>query len=209
MKHASGVRTVSPVFILDALNSTPMKLSELAELTGATCNPDDSEIEIAGAAGLDQAQSGQVTFLSNPRYTSRVNDTSASAIYVAADFELARQDVALLRAKDPYLAFTRALIAFQPEREFESFRDQSAAIDSSTRIPSEAFIGAHVAIGKNCSIGERVRIHANATIYDHVEIGDDSEIHSGVAIPRTARRAGTAARARSASVCSPAPSCAA
>ena len=159
-----------------------MKLSELAELTGATCNPDDSEIDIAGAAGLDQAQSGQVTFLSNPRYTSRVNDTSASAIYVAEDFELARKDVALLRAKDPYLAFTRALIAFQPKREFESLLDPSAVIDSSTRLPKEIFIDAHVAIGKNCEIGERVRIHPNATIYDNVTIGDDTEIHSGVAI---------------------------
>jgi UDP-3-O-[3-hydroxymyristoyl] glucosamine N-acyltransferase len=50
------------------------------------------------------AQSGQI-FSSNPRYTSRVNDTSASAIYVAEDFELARKDLPL-RAKDPYLAFT-------------------------------------------------------------------------------------------------------
>jgi UDP-3-O-[3-hydroxymyristoyl] glucosamine N-acyltransferase len=159
-----------------------MKLSELAVLTGATCNPDDGEIEIAGAAGLDQARSGQITFLSNPRYTSRVNDTSASAIYVAEDFELARKDLALLRAKDPYLAFTRALIAFQPKRKFELLLDPSAVVDSSTRLPKEIFIDAHVAIGKNCEIGKRVRVHPNATIYDNVTIGDDTEIHSGVAI---------------------------
>ena len=159
-----------------------MKLSELAVLTGATCDPNDSEVRIEGAAGLDQAQSGQITFLSNPRYTSRVNDTSASAIYVAEDFELARKDLALLRAKDPYLAFTRALIAFQPKRKFEPLLDPSAVVDSSTRLPKEIFIDAHVAIGKNCEIGKRVRVHPNATIYDNVTIGDDTEIHSGVAI---------------------------
>jgi UDP-3-O-[3-hydroxymyristoyl] glucosamine N-acyltransferase len=159
-----------------------MKLSELAKLTGATCNLIDGDIEISGAAGVDQASAGQVTFLSNPRYTSRVKDTAASAIYVTEDFETARDDLALLRAKDPYLAFTRALIAFQPQRDFKPLLDPSALVDSSTRIPKEIFIDAHVAIGKNVTLGTRVRIHPNATIYDNVSIGDDSEIHSGVAI---------------------------
>ena len=159
-----------------------MKLSELAKITGATIDSSDGEIEIEGAAGLDQAQAGQVTFLSNPRYTSQVNDTAAAAIYLADDTQISRTDLAVMRAKDPYLAFTRALIAFQPEREFKSLRAPSAVIDSSSRVPQETVIGAHVAIGKNCVIGERVRIHPNVTVYDNVSIGDESEIHSGVAI---------------------------
>src|SRR5437762_2709656 len=96
-----------------------MKLSELAELTGARCNSTDGEIEIEGAAGLEQAVPGQVTFLSNPRYTSRVGTTGASAIYVAEDTDIARADLAVLRAKDPYLAFTRALNIFHPRASFE------------------------------------------------------------------------------------------
>src|SRR5262252_8057973 len=159
-----------------------MKLSKLAELTGAAFDASAANIEIAGAAGLDQAQAGQVTFLSNPRYTARVKDTTASAIYVTEDFAVARDDLAVLRAKDPYLAFTRALIAFQPPREFQPWLDPSAVIDGTTQIPKEIFVDAHVAIGKNVSLGQRVRIHPNVTIYDNVSIGDDSEIHSGVAI---------------------------
>jgi len=159
-----------------------MKLSELAAQTGATCSPSAGDIEIESAAGLDQAGPGQVTFLSNPRYTSRVKTTRASAIYVGEDVEVARDDIALLRAKDPYLAFTRAMIVFHPGQDFESYWDPTAVIDSSTRIPKEVFIDAHVAIGKNVVIGDRVRIHANVTIYDNVTIGDHSEIHSGVAI---------------------------
>ena len=159
-----------------------MKLSELAAQTGALYDPGNGDLEITGAAGLDQAQAGQVTFLSNPRYTSRVNDTTASAIYLAGDAEISRTDLAMLRAKDPYLAFTRALIAFHPKAKFESYLDPSAIIDSSTRVPQGVFIDAHVTIGKNVQIGERVSIHPNVTIYDNVTIGDDSEIHSGVAI---------------------------
>jgi UDP-3-O-[3-hydroxymyristoyl] glucosamine N-acyltransferase len=159
-----------------------MKLSELAARTGAHCNSTDGEIEIEGAAGLDQAEPGQVTFLSNPRYTSRVATTTASAIYVTEDVEVPRADLAVLRAKDPYLAFTRALIVFNPSSTFEPYRDPSAIVDESTHLPPEIFIGAHAAIGANVSLGERVRIHPNVTIYDQVTIGDDCEIHSGVAI---------------------------
>jgi UDP-3-O-[3-hydroxymyristoyl] glucosamine N-acyltransferase len=159
-----------------------MKLSELAAQTGATCENSDGDIEISGAAGLGEAEAGQVTFLSNPRYASKVAATAASAIYVSADAEVGRDDLAVLRAKDPYLAFTRALNVFNPRATFAPYLDSSAVIDSSTRVPAESFIAANVAIGKNVSLGERVRIHPNVTIYDNVSIGDDTEIHSGVAV---------------------------
>ena len=158
-----------------------VKLFELAQETGARVEG-DANIEIASAAGLDQAGPGQVTFLSNPRYSPRVQTTRASAIFVDEETDVGRNDIAILRAKDPYLAFTRALIVFNPPSEFEPYWDPSSVIDSSTRIPKEIFIDAHVAIGKNVQIGNRVRIHANVTIYDNVAIGDETEIHSGVAI---------------------------
>lgn len=159
-----------------------MKIAELATLTGARCVSSDGDIEITGAAGLDQAQLGQVTFLSNPRYTPKIASTAASAIFVGEDVEVPRADLAVLRAKDPYVAFTRALIAFHPQTAFEPYWDPTAVIDSSTHVPKEIFIDAHVAIGKNVRLGNRVRLHANVTIYDNVTIGDETEIHSGVAI---------------------------
>jgi UDP-3-O-[3-hydroxymyristoyl] glucosamine N-acyltransferase len=159
-----------------------MRLSELAAKTGAQFQSSDGDIEIIGAAGLEQAEPGQITFLSNPRYTPKIATTGASAIFVAEDVEVPRPDLAVLRAKDPYLAFTRALIAFHPTPPFEPYWDPTAVIDSSTHVPKEIFIDAHVAIGKNVRLGNHVRIHANVTIYDNVTIGDNSEIHSGVAI---------------------------
>jgi UDP-3-O-[3-hydroxymyristoyl] glucosamine N-acyltransferase len=161
---------------------TAMKLSELAAKTGATCSSSDADLEIAGAAGLDQAEAGQVTFLSNPRYTSRVAATRASAIYLGENVEVAPANLAALHAKDPYLAFTRALRLFHPQALLEPAIDPSAVIDPTARIANSVFIGAHAVIGKHAEIGARVQIHPNVTIYDYVSIGDDSEIHSGVAI---------------------------
>jgi UDP-3-O-[3-hydroxymyristoyl] glucosamine N-acyltransferase len=158
-----------------------MKLSELAEQTGSQVEG-DGELQISGAAGLDEAGAGQVTFLSNPRYTPRAKTTRASAIYVGESVEIDRNDIALLRAKDPYLAYTRALILFHPEPRVAASIHPTAVIDGSANVADDVSIGAHVVIGPNAEIGNRVRIHANVTVYDNAKVGADSVIHSGVAI---------------------------
>src|SRR5215213_2943851 len=152
-----------------------MKLSELAKLTGARIEgPDD--IEITGAAGLDEAGEGHVTFLANPRYTPRVNTTRASAIYLSEEAVTDRQ-ISILRVNDPYLAYTRALRIFYPDPEFQAFVHPSAVIDSSAELGLVA-IGAHTVIGRNVRIGDGVTIHPNVTIYDDVTIASGSVIHS-------------------------------
>jgi UDP-3-O-[3-hydroxymyristoyl] glucosamine N-acyltransferase len=159
-----------------------MKLFELATQTGADCAITEGEIEISAAAGLDEAQSGEVTFLSNPKYANKVASTRASAIFVSENAEIARGDIAILRAKDPYLAFTRALILFHPRPSFESGIDPAAVIELSAKTGEGTFIGARSVIGANVKIGDRVLIHPNVTVYEGVSIDDDCEIHSGVAI---------------------------
>ncbi|HEX5706819.1 MAG TPA: UDP-3-O-(3-hydroxymyristoyl)glucosamine N-acyltransferase [Pyrinomonadaceae bacterium] len=160
-----------------------MKLSELARQTGARADDDArADEEITGAAGLDDARPGEVTFLSNPRYTPRVQQTRASAIYVAEGVEVGREDLTVLRARDPYLAYTRALRLFHPEPEFEAFVHPSAIVDASARLGEGVWIGACAFVGRGAEIGDRVRIHPNATVYEDVRIGADSVIHSGVAV---------------------------
>ncbi|HEX2269971.1 MAG TPA: UDP-3-O-(3-hydroxymyristoyl)glucosamine N-acyltransferase [Pyrinomonadaceae bacterium] len=159
-----------------------MKLPKLAELTGARLEGATDDIEITGAAGLDEAGEGHVTFLANPKYTPRVNTTRASAIYLSEDAVTDRR-IAILRVKDPYLAYTHALRIFYPEPEFAAFIHPSAVIDPSAQLaPGRVAIGAHSVIGRNVTIGEDVTIHPNVTIYDDVRIGGGSVIHSGVAV---------------------------
>src|SRR5258708_18239778 len=115
-----------------AVKLLAMKLSELAAQTQARVEG-NADIEIVGAAGLDEAASGQITFLSNPRYTLRVGTTRASAIYASEEAKIDRDGIAILRAKDPYLAFTRALILFSPKPSFEPSIDPTAVIDSTAQ----------------------------------------------------------------------------
>src|ERR1044072_1423487 len=158
-----------------------MKLSELAALTAASVDQTSGDIEITGAAGLDDAGPGEVTFLANPRYTPRVNSTKAAAIYLSETAPVDR-DIPVLRAKDPYLAYTRALRLFHPEPAFVAFIHESAVIDPTAKVAENVWIGAGVVIGPNSQIAGGVRLHPNVTIYEDVTVGAGSTIHSGTVI---------------------------
>ena len=158
-----------------------MNIAELAQLTGVTLEGDD-KLEITSAAGLDIAAAGQVTFLANPRYTGQVQTTSASAIYLGHKMDAGRGDIAVLRAADPYLAYTRALRLFHPEPKFAPYVHPAAVIEPTAKLAPDVNIGANVVIGRGCKIASGTRVFPNATLYDGVEIGPDCVIHSGVAL---------------------------
>ena len=159
-----------------------MKLFELAEATNSTIENGDKALEITGAAGLDIAQQGEITFLANPKYTPQIRDTRAGAIFLNEGVRLDRNDIAVLRSKDSYLAYTRALRLFNPSAEVVPAVHPTAVIDPSADVARSCEIGANVVIGANCRVGEGVRIYPNATLYTGVSVGARSVIHSGVSV---------------------------
>ncbi len=159
-----------------------MKLSELAAATFSTLANGSPDLEIRAAAGLDIAGPGEVTFLANPKYTPQIASTRASSIFLDEKTETGRDDLAVLRSSDPYLAYTRALRLFHPEPELTPSRHPTAVIDGSAVVDSNTEIHANVVIGKNCRVAAGVRIFPNATIYDGVSIGENTVIHSGVSV---------------------------
>ena len=159
-----------------------MKLSELAEKTFAVVEQADANLEIASVAGLDIAENGQITFLANPKYTPQIKTTRASAIFLNEKVKPERGDIAVLRVKDAYLAYTRALRIFNPEPEFVSFIHPSAVVHETANVAEDVHISANVVIGANCIISEKTKIFPNVTIYDNAKIGANCTIHSGVSI---------------------------
>ena len=159
-----------------------MKLSELAELTFSTIENGAPDLEIKAAAGLDLAGDGDVTFLANPKYTPQISKTQASAIFLDEKTQTGRDDLAVLRARDPYVAYTLALRLFHPEPKLKPFRHSTAVIDENSSVDSNTEIYANVVIGKNCNVASGVRIFPNVTLYDGVSIGEGTTIHSGVSV---------------------------
>jgi UDP-3-O-[3-hydroxymyristoyl] glucosamine N-acyltransferase len=159
-----------------------MKLAELAEKTLTIIEQGAAALEITGAAGLDIAAAGDVTFLANPKYTPQIRRTRAGAIFLNEKEQIDRPDIAVLRAKDPYLAYTRALRLFNPEAAAVSFIHPKAVVHETARVAEKVEIQANVVVGANCVIESGTRIFPNVTIYDGVRIGANCTIHSGVSI---------------------------
>lgn len=159
-----------------------MKLRELAEKTFSVIETGDENLEITAAAGLDLAEAGEITFLANLKYTPQTKDTRASAIFLNENTKLERNDLAILRSKDAYLAYTRALRLFNPEPRVNPSIHKTAVIDETAKLAESVEIMANVVIGKDCEIAENVKIFPNVTIYDGAKIGENSVIHSGVSI---------------------------
>src|ERR1051325_11095993 len=93
-----------------------MKLSEIADVLGCRLQG-DGELEITGVAGMEHAGPGQLTFLANPKYASKVKHTKAGAILVSES--VSGLPIASLVSDNPYLDFARALALFyQPPKPF-------------------------------------------------------------------------------------------
>jgi len=159
-----------------------MKLSTLAELTGSAIENGSPDTEISAAAGLDLAGEGDVTFLANPKYTPQIATTKASAIFLNEAVTIDRTDIAVLRAKDAYLAYTLALRAFHPAPPIEPGIHPSAVIHETAKVADDVQIDANVVIGRNCVIESGVRIFPNVSVYEGVRIGEGTVLHSGVSV---------------------------
>ena len=90
-----------------------MKADQLAERIGATLEG-KAGVELTSCATLEEAQAGQLSFLTNPKYADRLETTQASAVIVQPNATSNR--LTLLKAKDPYFAFCQAVIALHGHR---------------------------------------------------------------------------------------------
>ncbi len=156
-----------------------MKLRDLAERLGCRLEG-DGDVEIVRVAAIDDAGSGDVTFLANPKYAGLLASTRASAV-------IARSDVpagpcAMLRSDDPYLSFARAVGVFAPQWRPAAGVHPMAAVAADAQIGRDVSVGPFVAIGEGATIGDRTVIFPNVTVGPGATIGAECVIHSNVAI---------------------------
>jgi UDP-3-O-[3-hydroxymyristoyl] glucosamine N-acyltransferase len=155
-----------------------MKLSIIAEKLG--CEMAGRDVEIARVAGIDEAGAGDLTFVSNRKYISRIKTTKASAIILGKD--IPPVDIPSLRTDDPYFAFARALEIFYAPLRPEPGIHPTAVIGDGV-IPGDGVnIGAYAVIGRNCLIGSGTTIYPHTILYPDVTVGCDCVFHSLVTV---------------------------
>ncbi len=153
-----------------------MKLSEIASALGASLENADGNTEITGVAGIEEASAGQITFVANPKYASAAKTTAASAVIVSEDFPSV--PAGLLRSKNPYLAFARAINLFYKAPAYAAGIHPTAVIAPNAKIGANAHIGAYVVIEDNAQIGDNAVLLPHVVIYRGAKIGSDFFAHA-------------------------------
>ena len=133
---------------------------------------------------IEEAVSGQLSFLANPKYEEYLYTTGASVIIVNETLELKHPVTAtLIRVADAYSAFASLLTKYQ---EIESQQlagiQEPSYISKSAKLGDRIFIGAFAYIGEGVVIGQNVKIYPQVFLGNNVRIGDNSVLHPGVKI---------------------------
>jgi len=144
----------------------------------------DANASVSSFGKIEEAKTGQLAFLANPKYEEYLYSTQASIIIINEGLELKQSvNATLVRVPDAYSAFAALLSTYQ-----EMLTQQMNGIQQPSYIAKTAsygenvFIGAFVYLGENVSIGNNTKVFPNAFIGDNVKIGNDSIIHPGVKI---------------------------
>src|SRR5690348_15844739 len=153
-----------------------MKLSAIAAAIGARVENTTEDPEISGVLGIEEAGPGQLTFISNQKYAGLAQKTKASAIIVAEDFPL--EGRAILRSKNPYLAFAQAVALFYQPPKYEPGVHPTAVIHAGAKVGKNAHIGPYCVIDDGAVVGDNAVLVAHVVIYRGARIGDNFFAHA-------------------------------
>jgi UDP-3-O-[3-hydroxymyristoyl] glucosamine N-acyltransferase len=153
-----------------------MKLAQIATALGAKLENGAPDIEITGVAGIKEAGPGQLTFVANPKYAAAARSTKASAVIVGEEFPALA--AAMLRSRNPYLAFAHALELFSQPPRYEPGMHATAVVHPSAKIGEGAHIGPYVVVDRDVEIGTKAVLLAHVVIYRDARIGDSFFAHA-------------------------------
>lgn len=161
----------------------------------------DPSIKINGLAGIEDAKTGDLTFLANARYAHFLKSSSASAVIVGMETSIEGIGMAVIKHPHPYFAFAKSLELFSQEKKaYPEGIHPTAILEEGVNIEKGVHVGAYVVldkgvwlkqnvvvlagsfIGTNSIIGENSFIYPGVIIEENVEIGNKVIIHSGTVI---------------------------
>jgi UDP-3-O-[3-hydroxymyristoyl] glucosamine N-acyltransferase len=161
---------------------------ELAKLTGGELFGNAGEI-LSGANGLSQAQSGDVSFLGNPKYSDDALNSKAGVIFVSKDADVpAFNGKNLIKVENPQYAYALVLSVIEKERlaSIEIKIHSSASVSPKAKVGKNAYIGQNAVIEDGAVIGDNAKIFPNVYIGHNVKIGNDALIYPNVVIRENA-----------------------
>ncbi|MDH4223443.1 MAG: UDP-3-O-(3-hydroxymyristoyl)glucosamine N-acyltransferase [candidate division Zixibacteria bacterium] len=140
----------------------------------------NGSIKIKGVAEIEKAQTGELTFLSNPKYKIFLERTKASAVIIDKKFETPK--IPSIRHDNPYYAFCKTLEFFTRKKDYPEGVHPSAILGKNVKMGRRVHIGAYVVIQDKVSMGDRVTILSGSFVGENTVVGEDSFLYPGVTI---------------------------
>ena len=144
-----------------------------------------ADLSIEGLAPLETAGPTQLSFLSHPKYQSKLASSKAACVIVSS----AMQGPAVERGPaivvdEPYLYFARVTQLWKRRQGGapQVGIHPSACVHPSARVPASASVGAFAVIEADAQIGEGVQVGAHCVIGQGVHIGDQTVLAPRVTV---------------------------
>ena len=153
-----------------------MKLADIAKALNARLENASPDTEITGVARIEHAGPGQLTFVSNPKYNAAAKTTKASAVIVAENFP--NISTGMLRSKNPYLAWAKAIELFYQPPRYTPGVHPTAVVHPKAKLGKNTHIGPYVVIDEDVVIGDNAVLLAHVVIYRGVTIGNNFFAHA-------------------------------
>lgn len=161
----------------------------------------DENAKVTTFAKIEEGKEGAISFLSNPKYTHFIYETSSSVVLVNDDLVLEKKvKPTLIRVKNAYESVARLLQIYESMKPKRKGIHPLAFISPKATIGKDCYIGAfayvadgvvigdntqiypHVTIEENAHLGNGCIVYPNVSIYHDCRIGNQVTIHSGSVI---------------------------
>lgn len=157
--------------------------AQIAEIINGRTEGDPSVL-VNAFGKIEEATSGQLSFLANPKYEDYLYTTGASVVLLSENLVLRKNITAtLIRVKDPYQAFATLLAFYQNQTaKIKTGREEPAFVAGTATLGKNLYLGAFAYIGNHATIGDNVKIYPNVYVGDQVRIGNNTTLYPGVVI---------------------------
>ena len=152
--------------------------NQIAELVNGKVEG-DSNASVSDFSKIEDARSGTLTFLANPKYEPHIYNTKATIALVNDSFlasEELPENLTLIKVKNAYESLAELMRLYDEVNTQNEGVDDQAFIHPSAQIGESVYIGAFSYIGANAIIGD------NCQIYPNSHIGISSHIGEGLSL---------------------------
>jgi UDP-3-O-[3-hydroxymyristoyl] glucosamine N-acyltransferase len=158
------------------------KLAEVAKAAGARLVGDGTR-EVGGIASIASATADDVTFVEDERRLEEALASAAGAVITGEFAANTKTSKPLLVAKQPRLAFIRAVRLIRPSRgrDYPGVHS-TAVVPNSVKVGKRVSVGPHAVVGESVEIGAGTRIGPGTCIGAQVTIGADCYLDANVTV---------------------------